>query len=67
MSKSQRKVIGVILILMGVISFILAALIVDTYSGRHYFSYYMFKLYPVVLLGIVFTGGGIFVLIGKSK
>ena len=77
MNKSQRVVVGIVLILMGFVTFIFAVLI-----GNHLFSLplippgyvliqpgirkYIFELYPAILLSIAFTGGGVFLLVSKK-
>ncbi|MBA7604713.1 hypothetical protein ES703_11839 [subsurface metagenome] len=64
MNKSQRLVAGIALILMGIILFVLINL--SVYSVE-YLSRHVFELYPMILLAIAFTGGGIFVLVSKKK
>jgi len=56
-------VAGIVLILMGVILFIILASNIYSVS---YFQHHMFELYPMILLGVAFTGGGIFVLVSKK-
>ena len=76
MNKSQRVVVGVVLILMGIVTFILAVSIGSYLSSPpppHGFVLdrlihkEILEFYPVILLGIAFTGGGIFVLISKKE
>jgi len=69
MNKSQRIVAGIVLIVMGIILFILVASNILEYCivNPPYFRRHMFELYPIILLGIALTGGGIFVLVSKKK
>ena len=64
MNKGQRVVAGITLILMGVILFILIKL---SFYSVEYIRRHVFEVYPMILLGIVFTGGGIFLLVSKKK
>ena len=63
MNKSQRIVASIVLILMGAISFILAESGMDAYYIRRH----LFEIYLMILLGIAFTGGGIFLLVSKKE
>jgi len=63
MNKSQRMVAGIVLILIGIVSFIFAASTTDAYYVRRH----LFEIYLMILLGVAFTGGGIFVLISKKE
>lgn len=62
MRKGQRIVASTVLILIGIVSFIFAASTTDAYYVRRH----LFEIYLMILLGIAFTGGGIFVLVTKK-
>ena len=63
MNKSQRMVVGIGLILMGVYSFVST-----TQSHMHVaLVRYPFAFYSLIILGIAFIGSGIFVLISKKR
>jgi len=66
MSKSQKVVIAVFLILMGIFSFISATSFVRGHSD-YYLKQHEFELYLLILFGLAFIGGGIFVLISKKR
>jgi len=66
MNKSQKLVAGIVLILMGVISFISATSFVRGHSD-YYLKTHEFELYLLILFGIAFIGGGIFVLVSKKR
>lgn len=70
MNKSQRMVAGIVLILMGVITFFLIASNIYSYSFTLFSDYFrrsMFKFYPIIVLGMAFIGAGIFVLVSKKR
>ena len=64
MNTSQRVVAGIALILMGIVLFVLMNM--SVYSVE-YIRRHVFEVYPMILLGIAFTGGGIFVLVSKKR
>jgi len=74
MNKSQKIVIGIILILMGIVTFLFMTTIADctlwtTIDGTRYSIPVPSdtQAWLACLLGIVFTGAGIFVLISKKR
>ena len=74
MNKSQRAVVGIVLILMGVITFVFMTTTIEevgfftTSPGVRYQVDVLpnSRAWLACLLGIVFTGGGILVLISKK-
>jgi len=75
MNKSQRKVLGIALILMGIVTLVFMTTTIEeigfftTASNiRHRVDILPnSKAWVASLLGIAFMGGGIFVLISKEK
>ena len=68
MNKPQRMVLGITLILMGIITFVYVALntqrIYDSLFGWGNVSA---NSYLLCLLGLIFIGGGFFILFSKKK
>jgi len=74
MNKSQRVVVGIVLILMGVVTLVFMTTTVEyvalfTSGGVRYRVDVLpnSTAWLACLLGIVFTGAGIFVLISKKR
>jgi len=65
MNKAQRVVAGIVLISTGIVSFIFAGIIPLVRVSNFYM--YMFRTYPMIILGILFIGGGIFALVSKKR
>jgi len=67
MSKSQRVIINIVLILMGVISFTITALIVCFNIEYYLFGGSISVFLAMLVLSIIFTGAGILIFISKKK
>jgi len=67
MNKNQRVVINIVLILMGVISFTITALIVYFNIEYYLFGGFISIFLAMLVLSIIFTGAGILVFISKKK
>ncbi len=63
MNKTQRIVLGITLMLMGIITFVFVAYIWST-NGSEIASE---TFYAFCLLGIIFVGGGVFIMVSKKK
>jgi len=68
MNKLQKISIGITLIFMGIATFIYVALnIGEIYSSIHGFAHISIASFLIFLLGIVFIGGGFFILFSSKK
>jgi len=66
MNKSQKVVITVFLILMGIVSFTITALIVYFDIEYYLFGGFISMFLAMLVLSIIFTGAGILVFISKK-
>ena len=67
MNKAQRLVAGIALILIGVYSFIFIGAITHDYDLVGYLRRHVFETYHIILLGMIFMGAGIFLLVSKKR
>jgi len=68
MNRLQKISIGIALIVMGIVTFVYVALITEKiYSSISGFGHISIISYLMILLGIVFIGGGFFILFSSKK